>query len=315
MLKEIAGTFTGPNFVAMRGFEYSSPVFGHYTVINSETVCTAYKCPTLKDFYNWVDRDPSPTIAVFFSHPLQQKDNATAYEFAKFALPSDLGLHSTAAANVLNKFKGIEVIHWGGYRHFLDGFSGGQPFIDEALLTGWRIGSVATQDNHGWNWGNGGTNQLALLMSELTPQSVNEAIASKRFYATSSRFLNFSVEINVSSESWLPMGSQVRISDLPAGPLTFIARYFEPNPEHIPHIFEWILNGQVISQLDFVRNETLALTLNNRRSYAGEVHLALPRDLLVEHRVNYLYARFKQGLYQDAFTQSSPIFLLPSSGE
>jgi len=302
-LKDIAKVFTSSTFVALAGFEYSSPAFGHYTVIESNSVCSAFKCARLSQFYDWLSGPGGEGAVVFFSHPLQQKDNATAYEFAQFR----------PHPGAMKKMAGIEVIHWGGYRHFLDGFSGTQPFIDEALELGWRLGSVSAQDNHGFNWGSGGTNRMVLLLNHLSRESVMEALVQRRFYATSSRLLQFTAQAQLGDGSWLQMGEETETRKLPAGDIMLVARFFEPDVDQIPHRFEWIVNGRIVGDFDFYERSDMREYMDSKQYYAGELKLELPRHLLREERLNYIYARFYQRDSLDPFTQSSPIFFRGSN--
>jgi len=297
-LRDIAKVFTSSSFVALAGFEYSSPVFGHYTVINSTGVCSAMRCSRLSEFYEWLGGPEALDAVAFFAHPLQQKDNATAYEFRLF--------HAHEKAR--EKIKGIEVVHWGGYRQFLDGFTGNKPFIDEAIEKGWAVGSVSSQDNHGFNWGTGGTNRMVLLMDTLGPESIMEALRSRRFYATSSKHMHFTAQAQRADGSWMQMGEETETASLGGRDITLTARFFEPDVDQIPHRFEWIANGQVIGEFDFFKQQNMREYMDSPLYYAGEFSLTLPRGLLREDRLNYVYARFYQGDAFDAFTQSSPLF-------
>ena len=297
-LQNIAASFTSNSFVALSGYEYSSPVFGHYIVINPKSVCSALKCKMLSEFYHWLDSESAGDPIVFFGHPLQQKDNPTSYEFAKFQ----------PDAKARSKIKGIEVIHWGGYRHFLTGYTGTKPFLDEAIDKGWELGSVSAQDNHGYNWGTGGTNRHVLLMDGLSKENVLEALKSRRFYATSSNNIYFTAQAKLNDGTWLQMGEEVSLAKTQSKDIELVAKFFDRDADQIPHRFEWIFNGKTTGVFDFFSRDDLKEFMDSELYYAGQFTLTLPYSWLDENRLNYVYARFYQGNEMDAFTQSSPIF-------
>lgn len=305
-LKEIAAMANRPDFVALPGFEYSSPIFGHYTVIGSDGVCSAIKCPELSDFYRWLLLPKNRDALVAFAHPLVQRDNAGRFEFAQMGFVPALE----------KQMFGVEVIHWSGHDRFHFGFSGRQPFIDEAMAQGWHTGALGSQDNHSLNWGLANA-RIGVLSKNLDRPSLIEALRARRFYATSSRDLEMAFDAKTSTGTWTPMGGIIQIprpqktkaksTDVKLMIETRL-RLFEPDQYNAPRRIEWILDGRVISRLDFEGlPHELASTEDTANYYSGEITGAFSERLVSDGERHYLYARMFMGDDFATYAQSSPI--------
>lgn len=306
-LREIAEISNTPDFLALPGFEYSNPVYGHYIVIGSGSVCSAVKCPELTDFYSWLTRPENDGALIAFAHPLVQKDNATRYEFNQMSFYPALQ----------SKMFGMEVIHWSGHDRFQFGFSGKQPFIDEALAKGWRPGALGSQDNHGINWGLPNS-RVGVLMDTLTRENLMDALRARRFYATSSRDLQLSFDVRVPGSEWIPMGGEVQVKGLKpanqgaAGKFETRLRLFEPDEFNVPRRIEWILDGRVAGRLDFESlPHELAGSVANENYYAGEITGNVPLGEILDGNNHYLYARIFIGPDFNALAQTSPVIITP----
>jgi hypothetical protein len=309
-LQKNAESAGGANFVALAGFEYSSPIFGHYIVIGSDGVCSAVKCPDLNDFYEWLLRPENKHALVAFAHPLVQRDNAGRFEFRKMQyLPA-----------LQKQMFGMEVIHWSGHDQFMFGFSGKKPFIDEALAMGWLPGPLGSQDNHGPNWGLANS-RIGILTKALDRESLMEALRSRRFYATSSRDLELSFEIRMPGQPWVQMGGTIatpkprldsKHQTSKDTQLETRLRLFEPDEYNAPRRIEWILDGQIVGRLDF---ENLPHELSSRaleeNYYSGEILGSLPESMLNDGQQHYIYVRMFMANDFATYAQSSPIIFTP----
>lgn len=306
-LREMAVMATAANFVALPGFEYSNPLFGHYVVLGSGGVCSAVKCPDLKDFYNWLTQPENERALVAFAHPQVQKDNATRYEFNQMSFFPALE----------SKMFGVEVIHWSGHDRFQFGFSGRQPFIDEALAKGWRPGALGSQDNHGVNWGLPNS-RIGVLMENLSRENLMEALRARRFYATSSRDLQLSFDVRIPGGEWTPLGGNIttamdhRAKSSAGEMVETRLRIFEPDEFNVPRRVEWVLDGEIIGRLDFESlPHELSGTAENENYYAGEITGRFPAKKISDGRRHYLYARIFIGPDFEALAQTSPVFFEP----
>ncbi len=185
-VKQIANYFNEDGvFVALWGFEWSSPLYGHAVVIGSGSYCSAILggVGSFTEFVQWVNaRD----CLAFFAHPGYTDANGT--EFDHFhGVPS-------------YKFVGMEL--WNGrdgFSTYYDNngyFSGddGLSYYDEALIRGWRIGAMGNEDNHNANWGVI-ESAMAVLAPELTREAIWDALMKRRVYSTLDQNLEMSFKI------------------------------------------------------------------------------------------------------------------------
>ncbi len=309
-LKEIAVMAETPDFVALPGFEYSSPIFGHYIVLGSAGVCSAVKCSTLEDFYQWLQLPENHEALVAFAHPQVQRDNATKFEFREMEFIPGLK----------RQMFGVEVIHWSGHDRFLFGFSGSQPFIDEALAKGWQPGALGSQDNHGLNWGLPNS-RIGVLAKSLNRSNLMEALRARRFYATSSRDLELSFDVALPGQPWMQMGSAIATArtsrNIVKSPnkATAVAtrlRLFEPDEFNVPRRIEWILDGRIVGRQDFegLPNE-LSNSEGDEKYYGGEILSSFPESLVRDGRRHYVYVRVYMGEDFATYAQTSPIIFTP----
>ncbi|MEY4631176.1 MAG: hypothetical protein RIQ81_1296 [Pseudomonadota bacterium] len=299
-LRDIAAMHGTQNFTALAGFEYSHPVFGHYVVIGSEDVCSAVKCPTVADFYQWLKLPRNAGALFAFAHPLQQKDNASRYEF----------LHMKHDPELTEKMFGVEVIHWDGHDRYLFGFGGDQPFIDEALKLGWQPGSLASQDNHRANWGQS-ANRVAVLSAENNRTAMFDALRRRRFYATSSPTLQLYLDVKAAgSDDWQPMGGHLACRNGTCRHLDVRLRMFESDRFMVPRRIDIVLGGQIIARKDFTTlPHELASAGTDPTYYAGELSTRIPLDQAMRPNSTWLYARVYLGSSMDRMAQTSPLII------
>lgn len=178
------------DFLAIRGFEWSSPRQGHSNVWCSTTF-TGYHATgdgSMQTFYDWLVR----------------------------AQP-------TAGAQVLASFNhpGREVVCFDGcaYTPSLDDrlialecFNRGDDYGDayfQALDRGWHVGAIGVSDHHGDDWGSPLLPRAGVLAPALTLPHLQAALIAHRVFATRSPSLTLLVLGNEAM-----MGSRLRLGAL-----------------------------------------------------------------------------------------------------
>lgn len=289
--KLVAQAAARPNFVPLFGFEYSSPAYGHYVVLDSGTVHMSLGDLSLSEFYRWLGRPEQKDALAIFAHP-GFHEYRYGFEFNHLAL---------GPKNIIPKLIAIEVFHWDEFQRYFRGFGGKKPFIDEANEQGWYLGAVASQDVHFANWGTRDQARIGLLLDKLGEDEVKEALKKRRFYATSNKDLQFAVDAQTAS-GWAPMGSRLAARDIFGPEVTVKARYYDHTCEKWPRRMEAVIGGQVVASYIFPDPK-----VPYGFPYAAEATLKIPLAE-VPKRFN-VYVRFFQGRGKDeAFTESSPIF-------
>lgn len=290
-LDEIARAHTSKTFIALRGFEHSHIVNGHFGILGSSTYCGADRCPTQEAFYRWLATEPHALVT--YAHPGFRKGIAKAIEFNGFQLEN-----GALSPQII----GMEVIHWSGYRPFLEGLNGHESFMDLALKQGRKLAPMGSQDNHFANWGASGANRVALLLPRLTREALFEALRARRFYATTNDNLQFAFNIKLASGRWGAMGEEVRWQDV-GQEAELRVRFFDPDNRTPPGKLELVCNGEVVG--------THTFELRTQPSWqpyiGGEFMMSLRPPQ--EGGSTYCYVRFFQGNDLDTFTQSAPIWL------
>ncbi len=132
-------------------------------------------------FHNWLAKPEQADAIVCFNHP--QKD---AY--------NDFHCYNEETRG---RMKLIELINGGRAKFY--------PSFLNALAKGWKVSPVAGCDNHGWEGIAKWNARTGLLVTELTPAGVLEAMASRRTFATLDK--NLSVVYRVNGKI---MGSDIR---------------------------------------------------------------------------------------------------------
>lgn len=188
-------------FVALRGFEYSNPLYGHLVVFDTPDLVSAFDAPTLRMFYRWL-RDHEGAVATF-NHPGSYDDLGNEfYHFAYYSKidPMVVGLERLQAGDT--------------YSDNTIGYGGQVSYLDEAQRAGWLLGPVSAQDNHSNGWGITDNNRTGVLALELTRAGILDALAKRRFFASSDTDLEMSFQAN-----GLEMGAV-----LPAGPVDLVLK-------------------------------------------------------------------------------------------
>jgi hypothetical protein len=179
---------TRDDFLAIRGFEWTSTVQGHVNVWNSATFTDAnrlgHEC--MSGLWAWLTR-PAPQGGADglagLNHP-----GAPAGQFHDFAYWPPLEQR---------------VVTFEVFNREADYF----PQYIRALDRGWHLGAIGVSDHHGEDWGSPTHPACGLLASRLTWDSVADALRARRVYATRERGLALSFTGN---GEWL--GSRLRLA-------------------------------------------------------------------------------------------------------
>jgi hypothetical protein len=191
-LKAAANAANAPGeFAALYGFEWSNPLLGHVSVLNTMDYTHSLRNFRLRGLYNWIANRPQAFAQM--NHPGDY--DALRIEFLRF-LPHP---------RVTRQIVGIETWNsgYGFDDYFYDG-SWGEPitYLDRANQMGWRLGALGAQDNHHGDWGTLNDFRTGVLATELTREAISEAFRARRFYATEDKDLLLDFRCN-----GYPMGS------------------------------------------------------------------------------------------------------------
>jgi hypothetical protein len=188
-------------YVALRGFEWSSPTLGHMNVWFSERYTDPAHTVGLEEttgmrlFYDWLDRDPAtPALEggsdgiAGFNHPGRE-----AGRFGQFVYD----------AGIAERVVSIEVFNR-GEDYLFEGVADGRVSpIAQCLNAGWTVGLIGVSDHHGSGWGSQPEKGRAgLWVRQLTRAGVREAMLARRFFATVEPGLRLAATANGA-----PMGS------------------------------------------------------------------------------------------------------------
>jgi hypothetical protein len=146
-------------FVALRGFEWSNPFFGHANVFHTEDFTSAILSFFLRWFYDWVDDNEG---LAQFNHPGREKNL-----FGNMAYDEPLA----------DNFFAVET----GNKDDGNNDSTFLPYYPLFLDRGWRLAPTNNQDNHSLETG---PNRTAFIGGQLTRQSLLEAMRSRRLYSS-----------------------------------------------------------------------------------------------------------------------------------
>ena len=230
------------DFVALAGFEYSNLMLGHYVVLETPDYHSAYSDRNLFDFYRWLKARAQKDAVVFFAHP----------GFHRYRRAFDL-MHFALDPQLKQKMTGVEVIHMNVWGSFLSGYSSKSPYFDEALLQGWRLSPLASQDNHHGNWGVQDSTRIGVLLPSLSKKHLLQAIKERRTYATQNENLQFSVEMTTPSHTEKSPTTTLMGGTAPLNPphlrRQVLVRYADPDGRLKTYALEVVSAGKVVGRL------------------------------------------------------------------
>ncbi len=185
--RDIVQEYTDSNFLAVRGFEWTSDRFGHINVYFSQNITNAktdggYVVMDL--FWNWLTAEP---INLFGLEGVLGGFGA-ADAIAVFNHPGDKDLFDGDPGFNWNSFEyvpeadsqmvGIEVFNDG--REY---GANGRTYYQEALDAGWHVGAIASEDHHGENWNNEEDEKTIIVSESLDAASIQAAMKNRSTYA------------------------------------------------------------------------------------------------------------------------------------
>lgn len=166
-------------FVALRGFEWSHPIFGHVNVYDTDSFTNAILSFFLGRFYEWVD---DRGALAQFNHPGREKN-----------LFQDMAYDERVADN----FLAVET----GNKDDGNCASRYLPYYPRFLDRGWKVAPTNNQDNHSLETN---AHRTVYVGEELSRQSLLEAMGSRRLYSSDDPNVRVVFKLG---ESW--MGSEV----------------------------------------------------------------------------------------------------------
>ncbi|GAC1633165.1 MAG: hypothetical protein NVS9B10_28300 [Nevskia sp.] len=210
---------TSPTFLSIRGFEWTSDVFGHINVYFSKNFTNAKDdggyALTMQTFWDWFTRDPnqtgdagSPTAPVPFG--------GGSDGLAHFNHP-----HDKCQLNRLNLPTTDGVCDWNDYalipaaepRMFgIEAYNDSnrddryQPYLTRALDKGWHLSFVGSEDDHFAKYAVENHPKTVTLAKSLAEDDFKEAWLSRRSYALSS---GVHLRASLLADGSHPMGSRL----------------------------------------------------------------------------------------------------------
>ncbi len=221
--KTAADSFYEPGvFTTFRGFEWTTFVYGHVNVINSENYFDSF---TFTELCDWINNQE---CIAFFCHPGLTDGEGT--EFNHFlTTPSS----KIVGMELANGFKDYSVYYYN------DGYfpnDGNKGYYDEALSRNWKIGAVSSEDNHLGTWGTATDYRMAILANANTREDLYDALKARRFYSTLDKNIALSFTINGNE-----MGSTVVAGTYPVRILAS-----DGNGELFTHVY-LVKNGVIVN--------------------------------------------------------------------
>ena len=182
-------------FVALRGFEWSTANHGHMNVWGTARFTDPLRTlSTMGRFWRWLEADGRDGL-VGFNHP-----GTGRQRFGRF------GLRPALAGRLVS----LEVFNR-EHDYLFKGVDKGQPSpIVQCLDAGWRPGLLGVTDEHGDDWGRPpGKGRAGLYVRELSRSGVAEAMAARRFFATKVRGLRLDAAMVTEAGARARMGTAV----------------------------------------------------------------------------------------------------------
>ena len=204
-IKKVADSFNKDHeFVALHGFEWSSPIFGHINVLHSHKLTNSILKIRVKDICKWIAEQPEAFAR--FNHPGRDK---LGVEFDHFKLYPEV-VEQMTSVEMFSKTRGIG-------HHVSNGYGEKYNYLDDANLNGWKVGVVGGQDNHEKNWGLRNNFNVGAWATELTRKGIIDAYRARRTYASEDRNLSLSFKIDgAQMGSFLRQGAKtmtIKLSD------------------------------------------------------------------------------------------------------
>jgi hypothetical protein len=170
-------------FVALRGFEWSSSVFGHVCVYNTLRYTNSVLSPFLLMFYCWLNFNDG---LAQMNHPGREELMFRNFLYVKC---------------VADNFFAVET----GNKNTGNNDSTYLDHYPDALDKGWRVAPTSNQDNHSMN---ANSHRSVAIMDSLTRQGLIDAMKARRIYSSDDPNMEI---IFKHDDAW--MGSEIETSD------------------------------------------------------------------------------------------------------
>lgn len=208
---------TRDDFLAIRGFEWTSDRFGHINVYFSTNITNAKTdlgyAVTMETFWDWFTRAPTEISPLGGSLTSPVPLGGGGDGLAHFNHPGDKCLDAADPGCNWNDFAlvpaavermfAMELYNGGGRDVAYPGY------YLQALEAGWRLAPVGVEDEHGTDWGSAGKAKTVTLATALTPAAFREAWLARRTYALLSG-QDLRIDIDAAGA---PMGSTLQCAD------------------------------------------------------------------------------------------------------
>jgi hypothetical protein len=218
-LGELADAADRPGeFVAVRGFEWTSPTLGHMNVWGGRqwtrplplaadgarygvavAAGPAHDPVAISEFYAWLaedaDFDGGRDALVSFNHPGREPGRFGGFRFDD---------------RICERVVGLEMFNRGDDYLFEGvGYAGPSPLV-QCLDAGWRVGLIGVTDEHGPHWGfPEGLGRTGIWAPSRDRAGVRAAMLRRRLYATRERGLRVDAVAECASGEPVPMGGQL----------------------------------------------------------------------------------------------------------
>jgi hypothetical protein len=250
-VKQEAAAATGPDFVAVAGYEHSENDGpggeGHLNVFNTSGMLNALAPGVdLPAFYEWLESAPpngdGPVVAAF-NHPAPDQYHSFAYRTPKV----------TDILTLLEVINGNDKIHY-------------QAFVN-ALDKGWKVSPICGNDNHGYSGITRQTSRTFVLAMAKTKAAILEAMKNRRTYASLDSNIQCRYTVN-----GRPMGSTLNRPPV----LRFDILITDPdaNPKDNITRIDIVTDGGVVVQTHFP-------TPANSVRWTPEIHDSMARYYFV----------------------------------
>ena len=248
-LSTINGTFIG-----IAGYEWGSPYYGHVNVFNATEMPSVLTYTDWSGFRDWLmDR---PTAFAEFNHPGDESYFNNWYDF-------EYKGEQTDSSFALIEFQNIQQA---------------DDWYELSLNNGWHLSPAWNQDNHSADWGTKNDGRAGLWCTDLSLNSIYDAIRAGRTFATMDKNAYVWFETNNN-----PMGSRcTRYANMP-----FTIKLSDDDNEAWTSIEVRSSNG-------------LIMQLSATGNFDNTINLSLYTD-------SYVYIRAIQA--DGDYVWSSPIYL------
>jgi hypothetical protein len=207
-----AERLTTPDFVAMRGFEWTSDRFGHANILFSKNNLNAKTEPgylvDMSVFWAWFQY---PALLgggddglLVFNHPGREDLFHGGLEAIGLGDPAYTFNNFRYVPGADARVVGVEVFGKGD--EYDQGGRDGSWFAT-ALDQGWFLAPAGSEDHHGLMWGDPGLPKTVLIARRRTPDDLQEAMRARRMYAVAQNVNDIRLDFEASDGS--PMGSRL----------------------------------------------------------------------------------------------------------